>query len=121
MSRTAKQTGDRGEEVAAVHLEEKGYVILDRNYRFQLHELDLVCHAPGDGMIVFVEVKTRRGSRFGRPEEAVDDDKQASIRLAAEAYLHERRLERARCRFDVVSVLLARGRKPVVQHIKFAF
>ena len=106
-----ERTGPLGERLAAAYLEAKGYTVLDRNYRFSREEVDLVCFAPsasgrpGDGgWIVFVEVKTRRGTGFGQPEEAVDEAKQRAIMRVAEAYLHERRLVAALCRFDVVAV-----------------
>jgi len=120
-----KHTGDRGEQLAASYLEARGYVILDRNYRFQRAELDLVCWEPTnsgrDGEIVFAEVKTRTGTGFGRPEESVSQAKQRNIVRAAQAYLHERRLEKAACRFDVLSVLLREDGEPVIEHFKRAF
>ncbi|MDX1418915.1 MAG: YraN family protein [Rubricoccaceae bacterium] len=121
----AERTGPRGERLAAEFLEAKGYTILDRNYRFEREEVDLVCFAPADrpgdgGWIVFVEVKTRRGLGFGRPEEAVDEAKQRAILRVAEAYLHERRLVAALCRFDVVAVLLGDG-EPEIEHFENAF
>jgi putative endonuclease len=117
--------GAEGEAVAAQYLEGKGYVVLDRNYRFAHEEVDLVCFAPypggGDGgEIVFVEVKARRGDRYGRPEDAVGESKQRAIMRVAEAYLFERRLTGAIVRFDVVTVNLA-GRPPAVSHFENAF
>jgi putative endonuclease len=121
----AKDTGDRGERLAAAYLEARGYRVLERNYRFASAEVDLVCFQPAEayeagGELVFVEVKTRTGLRYGRPEEAVSPEKQRHIVRAAEAYLHERRLEGSPCRFDVVSVLLTAG-EPQIEHFKDAF
>lgn len=120
-----ERTGPKGERLAAAFLEAKGYTVLDRNYRFSREEVDLVCfapsvHAEGGGEIVFVEVKARRGHGFGRPEEAVDEAKQRAILRVAEAYLHERRLGLALCRFDVVAVTLGRG-APEIEHFENAF
>jgi putative endonuclease len=120
-----KGDGALGEAAAAAFLEGKGYVVLDRNYRFANEEVDLVCFAPypggGDGgEIVFVEVKARRGDRYGRAEEAVGAAKQRAIMRVAEAYLFERRLTAAVVRFDVVAVNLA-GRPPAVAHFENAF
>ena len=120
-----ERTGPLGERLAAEFLEAKGYAVLDRNFRFMREEVDLVCFAPedrpgGGGWIVFVEVKTRRGTGFGRPEEAVDEAKQRAIMRVAEAYLHERRLVNALCRFDVVAVLLGSG-PPQIEHFENAF
>lgn len=123
---TTKDLGDRGEEIAAGYLEAQGYVILDRNYRFQRAELDLVCYEPADdasmgGELVFAEVKTRSGLGYGRPEEAVSSNKQRHIVRAARAYLYERRLESAPCRFDVISILLRVDGEPEIEHFKRAF
>lgn len=121
-----KQTGDRGEQIAADFLEARGYQIMERNYRFQRAEVDLVCFLPAEqyergGELVFVEVKTRTGSGYGRPEEAISDEKKRHLIRAAEAYLHERRLEGAPCRFDVVSVVLHGKEDPQVEHFENAF
>lgn len=127
---STKATGDRGEEIAADFLEAKGYRILERNYRFNREEVDLVCFQPYEdytqgGELVFVEVKTRRGLGFGRPEDAVTLDKQEAIMRVAEAYLHETRLEGALARFDVVAVLLGpstgAGDEPEIEHFENAF
>ena len=95
---STKRIGDRGEDVAAAHLEAQGLVVLERQYRFERAEVDLVCFEPATayeqgGELVFVEVKTRTGLGYGRPEEAVTEAKQRQVIRAAQAYLHERRLE----------------------------
>jgi len=122
---TTKHIGDYGEALAAEHLSQAGYRIFDRNYRYERAEIDLVCFDEGEegerGEIVFVEVKTRSGLRFGAPEEAVTDEKQEHIVHAAKAYLYERRLEGAPVRFDVVSVVLNQDRPPDINHHKNAF
>lgn len=121
-----KNLGETGEDVAAAYLEAGGYVILDRNYRFERAEIDLICYEPAadgapGGELVFVEVKTRTGVGFGRPEEAISETKRRHIVRAARAYLHERRLERSPCRFDAISILLAPGKEPEIEHFKRAF
>jgi len=120
-----KPIGDHGEELAAAYLSEAGYRILDRNYRYERAEIDLVCFDATEegarGRIVFVEVKTRSGLGFGAPEEAVTDEKQDHVIHAAKAYLYERQLEGARVRFDVISVLLNQDRPPDINHYKGAF
>ena len=121
---TNRSTGLQGEALAADFLEAKGYTILDRNYRFLREEVDLVCFAPwpaGDGgEIVFVEVKARRGTGYGRPEEAVTPAKQKAIMRVAEAYLFERKLGGAIVRFDVIAILFERG-VPTIEHLENAF
>lgn len=117
-------TGRQGEDAAAAFLEAKGIRILDRNYRFLREEVDLVGFEPtpqGDGgVIVFVEVKARRGTGYGAPEAAVDEAKQKAIMRVAEAYLHERRLMPSPVRFDVVAVLF-RGDEVQIEHFENAF
>lgn len=95
--------GAFGEARAAEYLEKEGYRILARNVRAGGVELDLV--AARGPLVVFVEVKTRRGDRYGRPEEAVDARKQARLRRGALAWMGEhRRGGHGRMRFDVVAV-----------------
>lgn len=123
---TTKRIGDRGEDVAAAYLEARGYRILDRNYRYERAEIDLVCFEPAEraedgGELVVVEVKTRSALGFGRPEEAVTEDKRRHITRATQAYLYERCLEGSPLRFDVVSVVLRQGAAPAVEHFKHAF
>ncbi|MEM6785574.1 MAG: YraN family protein [Bacteroidota bacterium] len=125
-ARSNKATGDHGEDLAAAYLEAHGFVLMDRNYRFEREEIDLIVWERDDlfemgGALVFVEVKTRRGTGFGRPEAAVTPAKQAAIRRVAEAYLYERKLESTVCRFDVVAVLLSPSGTPQIEHFPDAF
>jgi putative endonuclease len=121
-----RSIGIRGEDLAAAYLEQQGYRILARQYRFERAEVDLVCFEPAarpeeGGEIVFVEVKTRRGLGFGQPEEAVTPEKQRHLIRAAQAYLYEHHLQRARCRFDVIAIVLHKDRSPEITHFKDAF
>ena len=121
---TAQELGKRGEALAADFLVAKGYRLLDQNYRFGREEVDLVMFHPtpadDGGEIVFVEVKARRGTGFGRPEDAVDEAKQRAIRRVAEAWLHERKMFPSPVRFDVVAILFTRG-EPEIEHFENAF
>ena len=130
MSVRGKDVGNRGEDIAAAYLEAIGYRILHRNYRFGRLELDLVCYeppgdginvVPGQGEIVFAEVKTRSGLGFGRPEEAISETKRRRIAQAAQAWLREQSMEQASCRFDVIAVVLQKDADPIVTHFKQAF
>ncbi len=99
---------------------------MERNYRFERSEVDLVCFLPATryetgGELVFVEVKTRRGTGFGRPEDAVGPDKRRHLVKAARAWLYERRMEGTPARFDVVSILLRSGSEPEIEHLESAF
>ncbi len=97
-------TGSRYEEMAAAFLHQKGYRILERNFRSRQGEIDLIAQ---DGpCLVFVEVKYRRNLQSGYPEEAVDERKQRTIRRVAEYYLYSHGYgEDTPCRFDVVAIL----------------
>jgi len=117
---TPNDVGDRGEELAASFLRDAGYRVLERNYRFKRNEVDLVCLDPRSEEIVFVEAKTRTGTGFGPPEASVTEEKRRVLTAVARGYLHERRLEGAAARFDVVGILWNRG-EPTIVHHKNAF
>jgi len=92
--------GQSGEKKAEKYLIKNGYEILERNYRCKFGEIDII--ASKDGYTVFVEVKTRKNSSFGRGFEAVDTRKQQKLILTAQAYMSSRRETSAR--FDVISI-----------------
>jgi putative endonuclease len=111
--------GKKGEDLAAQHLENKGYTILERNYHFQKAEVDLVAYYGFE--IIFVEVKTRSSSQFGEPEEFVDEAKQKLIWGAAEAWLYERKMEGSPIRFDVIAVKAESETQFYIKHFENAF
>lgn len=111
-------TGSDGERAAAEYLRSKGYAILETNYRAEGCELDIIARE-GD-TIVFVEVKTRAGTGYGFPEEAVGAVKKENIGRAAEAYLLAYRLENE-IRFDVISIVTQKNKAPEIFHISDAF
>jgi putative endonuclease len=112
--------GRLGERLAAEHLERRGCAIVGRNHRTRFGELDLIA-MDGD-ILVFVEVKTRRGS--GCPWDALHDAKRAQVRRMARAYLAEVP-DRPRCaglRFDAIGVVIdGRGRLTRLDHLEGAF
>jgi putative endonuclease len=77
--------GELGERIAEAFLLLKGYEIIHRNYRFARREIDII--ARKDHYVIGVEVKLRRGSRFGAAVEAVDDKKVARLKMAVEGFL----------------------------------
>jgi putative endonuclease len=115
-----KSLGEVGEAAAARFLERRGLVILARNLRSRLGEIDLLAR---DGRtLVFVEVKARRGSPGDPPEAAVNARKRARLARLALGYLAARRLGERSCRFDVVGVSLdAAGGVTGVRHLPHAF
>jgi putative endonuclease len=104
MPHARRRLGDRGEKLALQYLTEHGYVVLATNYACREGEIDVVCR-DGD-TLAFVEVKTRRGSLFGAPEEAVTPAKIAHVASAAAKYLAEYGMESCPWRIDVVAVAL---------------
>ena len=85
--RTTKQIGDWGETQAAAWLEERGYQVIGRNLYTPYGEIDILTRF--ESRLVFFEVKTRRSSRFGRPEEAVTERKIQHLVESAQHYLQE--------------------------------
>jgi putative endonuclease len=108
--------GRRGEALASARLTAAGLRVVARNWRCRLGEIDLVAEAPG--LLVFCEVKTRRGSGYGTPAAAVDAAKQAQLRRLAGAYLHATPHRPCRVRFDVVTVVWPRRGQPRVEHLQ---
>lgn len=110
-----RRVGAQYEDLAARCLEEKGYRILERNYRCRQGEIDLI--ALDGRCLVFVEVKYCRDGRSGDPAEAVNFRKQRRIIRTAAYYCYNKNIgESHPCRFDVVSVLGSE-----VRHIENAF
>src|SRR5688500_10487577 len=112
--------GARGERLAAEHLERLGYAIVARNHRTRYGEIDLVAADPD--VLVFVEVKTRRGQ--GHPWDALDERKQRQVRRMGRAYLSEvdDRPKRASVRFDAIGVTFdAAGELAALEHLESAF
>lgn len=116
--KSTRAIGDSGERDAVLFLERQGFAILDRNYTYHHGEVDVVAKDGDD--LVFVEVKLRRTTRFGLPEEAVTPAKQELIRRTAEGYVQEKKLNNISCRFDVVAIIDEDGLKKFV-HYKNAF
>ena len=111
--------GQAAEAEAARVLERAGLAVIERNVRLPEGEIDLVCR--DDGVVVFVEVKCRRAGWDDSPAAAVSWHKQRRLTRLAQHYLKWRRLDRVRCRFDVVSVTVdARGALDV-RHLRSAF
>jgi putative endonuclease len=110
--------GKWGEEQAARFLCRQGMKIVERNLRTPLGEIDII--ARQKKTLVFIEVKTRRSTGFGTPQEAVGPTKQRQILRAANWYLNERRLRNLQPRFDVIAVRCI-GDQARIEHIADAF
>jgi putative endonuclease len=109
--------GRAGEERAAAYLCDRGYEILDRNWRCPLGEIDIV--ASQGGLLCVVEVKTRTSLRYGHPFEALDDRKvQRLWRLAhAWAAAHRARAGHRRLRLEAVGIIGPDPRSGVLEHL----
>ncbi len=103
MTEARLKLGQWGEEQAVSYLEHKGLKILERNYRCRAGEIDII--ARDRKHLVFVEVKTRRSTIFGAPQDAVGFHKQRQISRAAQWYLLQHNIGKLQPRFDVIAVL----------------
>lgn len=104
MSLHQQNIGHIGEDLATDFLRQKGYRIVERNYYCHWGEIDLI--AEHDGILVFIEVKTRTGDSKGKPYEAVDFRKIKHLKRPVEYYLLEKKASKRKCRFDVIAIIL---------------
>jgi putative endonuclease len=117
-NRYRQRIGKQGEENAVHYLKGKGYCILERNYRSDRGEIDII--AENGGVLVFIEVKMKIHEGFGSPESWVDRKKQAQIGKVAAGYLLEKEREEDPCRFDVIAITQKKGSNEI-HHIEDAF
>lgn len=121
---TAKtQFGLYGEHLAEKYLKNKGYLILDKNFRRKCGEIDII--AKKDNKIIFIEVKTRKlenNREMGEGEESVNYYKQQKLLKTAELYLLEKKIDNIFWQFDVLSILIDKTAKIAkIKHIADAF
>jgi len=117
-TRNKKILGAAGEGLAERFYRERGCAILEKNFIFKHGEIDLIVKDHEE--VVFVEVKTRRGTQFGAPEASVTPLKQHLLRRTAEGYIWLHHLENTPCRFDVLAVT-AEGGEASTRHFPNAF
>lgn len=115
--RKANKLGANGEQEAVEYLQNHDYLILERNYRANKHEIDIIAYK--DDEIVVVEVKTRSGNEFIEPEEAVNHRKRQSIIWAADKYICEHNRHES-VRFDIISIIEEDGKREI-RHLMNAF
>jgi putative endonuclease len=108
--------GAYGEELAARHLEVQGMVLLDRNWRCEAGEIDLVLR-DGDVLVV-CEVKTRSSLRYGTPHEAVTDIKVARLRRLAYRWVQDRGVAVRDIRIDLVGIVRPRRGASLLDHVR---
>ena len=103
MGQERRELGIKGEEYATWLLKRAGYKIIERNFRSQFGEIDII--ARDRDALVFIEVKTRSSSAYGKPEEAVNRTKQGKIVKSSLDYIAQRyRGPEPQSRFDVISI-----------------
>ena len=98
-----KASGIKGEEIARIHYANRGYEILDTNFRYQRAEIDFIALTPEEHLLVFVEVKNRRRKDFGETETFVSVAQQNRIKEAAEEYIFGINWKKD-IRFDILCV-----------------
>ena len=116
---TDRSLGQKGEAIAAKYYRQRGYLLLNHNYRTRMGEIDLILYK--ENTLVFAEVKTRTGLMIDRPAAAVDARKRRRLILAAQQYLQHSPYGDAAIRFDVVEVTPAAGKGWQVHCIPGAF
>ncbi len=114
-----KDIGAIGEDLAIDHLERNGYKIIDRNYKCRYGEIDLI--ASIDNKLIFIEVKLKKGIKYCKAIEAVNDPKQKKIIKSALTYIQKHKIENLDIRFDVIGIELGTRKKPKITHIPNAF
>jgi len=113
------ECGATGENLATIYLKEKGYTILETNWRHRNLEADII--AVNSGILIVAEVKTRTSNYFGDPETFVTKQKQANLRKAANGYIQQKQMD-LEVRFDIISIILDKtGDKTTINHIENAF
>ena len=116
---TAKQAfGELGERIAERWLRRTGWRVVQRRFRSGHRDIDLVVER--EGTIAFVEVKARRGDRFGQPVEAVNWRKQKELAKSAQVWIDRHGQPAEVYRFDVIGILVD-GEQVRIRHVENAF
>lgn len=119
MTKVRQAVGAYGERCAVRHLVDAGLRVVERNWRSSAGEIDIIAW---DGeVLIFCEVKTRRGTTFGTPYEAVNPAKARRLRRLAAQWLAAATLHPDEIRFDVVAVFVTGSGPARVEHLKYAF
>jgi putative endonuclease len=109
--------GRFGEQLAAAHLQAQGLIVLDRNWRCDVGEVDIVAR-DGDALVI-CEVKTRSSRRFGSPLEAITPEKAARLRRLAACWVRAHGVRPHVIRIDLVGIVVGAG-EPEIEHVRGA-
>ncbi|MBN1272517.1 MAG: YraN family protein [Candidatus Aminicenantes bacterium] len=115
----SKELGSSGEKFAVRYLQKHQFLVHETGFRYNRGEIDII--ASKNDTLIFIEVKTRRSHRYGRPEEYVTPEKQRQIRMVAGGYLIQKGLLYSSCRFDVLALSYDSKKGFEVRHIVNAF
>jgi putative endonuclease len=99
-----RSIGKIGEDTAVEYIENRGYKVIDRNYTSRWGEIDIISEK--DGVLVFVEVKTKIGDKYGAPWESVTFFKYQKLKRSIQYYITSNKHSNRKCRIDVCGVLL---------------
>lgn len=119
MSEVRQALGAWGEDLAVNYLRKQGLKIVEQNFRTPVGEIDII--ARDKSFLVFIEVKTRRSTAFGTPQEAVGLRKQRQITRTAQWYLQNNKNVKLQPRFDVVAILCQSDGLAQITHLPDAF
>jgi len=116
---TKREIGHIGESLAVNHLISEDYEILETNWRYSRAEIDII--AQKEGVLIFIEVKTRTSQFYGQPEDAIGQAKEALIMDAAQRYMDKISYD-WEVRFDVISIIVTKsGQKKALNHFEDVF
>jgi len=110
-----RRFGDRGEDLAAAFFTLRGFRVICRNWSCRMGEIDLICEK--DGIVHFVEIKTRRSTTYGHPEEAITRTKLEHFRRAIETYLRSAQPAPREYQADALAITVTDG-KPEFHYIE---
>ena len=117
--KSAYDLGKSGEQAAIGYLRKKNYKIVEKGFRLFRGEIDIIAY--DKKTLVFIEVKTRKSTDFGPPEESVTLYKQHQIKKVAQGYLARNKYQDIECRFDVISLIFNNKEQYSIYHIQNAF
>lgn len=117
MTRTRQSVGRFGEDQAVRHITGLGWQVLDRNWRCREGELDIVA-VDDEGCVVFIEVKTRRGTGYGTPLESVTWKKSRTLMAIAHRWLSDQERWFPSFRIDAIGILMRPGRPVELTHVR---
>lgn len=117
-----RELGAKGEEAAVRYLEIRGYEIIDRNWVCRFGEADIIAYDP-EGVLCFIEVKTRRGVDAGLPEESITRKKQGRYERIALCYLmeHDDWDDNDPVRFDAIGICVSAPHRALLRHHRGCF